>query len=364
MSATTITAPTTTYRCTVNHRPESLTITGPDGVKSCRINLTVTNSPLFTLTQVESDLIDSVKMAVAVNSDGKEEFTFSELKTLAGIRDRANSWTPPAQPSLPVPMILPLTSLANHTVTVTYNTPQAAPQPTGRKRVKNDTNAFIYQEVTSRSRRYGVDDLERRINALKDAAETVSQDMWQMTYDIPSAVRDVTPEPTGFLWCYGFPMTESAWVFTGKNIEKEGMQRFLDYYREFPGVTITLVEVHYKQVQAVRDMVGNALMKLLRETHGTLIRTIDEADKRLTAAMKEAETDRAMLEADRQRDNKVRSAIRAAADDLNLAVMCAEEYDASEQTIDLLKGLRAAIASSRAAFNARAATKENKTVEV
>jgi hypothetical protein len=213
----------------------------------------------------------------------------------------------------------------------------------------------------------GADNLHLR--GLDNIHKAVNEQMWDLTYDIPSALNEQVPNPSPVLWRFGFRKELSVWVLPQKSLDSPVIQELLSFW-EAHGVKTHLVRYHPDDFQLVRDMAYDALRKEVQRVHASLIERLESASKALDAARAELDKDsegKHTTHADYDRvekrhDNARRAIINAAAKSLNASIDCARAFDATEAVDDLLQALQHAVRSEALAFNALASKKHIKGV--
>jgi hypothetical protein len=365
------------------------------GSKTCKIDQT--NYDLVCFDDEEQTEYDRL----AKERNGRAEFTsamsIAQMNLWVSIRTKLTNppaveskpvETPAPAPAIeapkeekPIPAVVPLPSLANHTVTVTI--PEGGEEyiggPTVRKKRQRKTDQTVldlYNDVNGYCRAVGLDDMERRISQLERAKDFANGKIKRMTYDIPTVIRAEIIEPTRVLRCCGPMPTESECLMRESTVDGEMFQRFkglLDRYKKgTPNaarlgtfLTYRISSIAYEDVNDLRETVSEALDAYLIKCHTSLINALAKADEDLKKAMGgENKTLNDMEKAQCGRDNAYRSAIVKAHEALNIALRTADRFDLTMETVDLIKAHREALVSQRNSFNAECAKRDAKGVEI
>lgn len=206
---------------------------------------------------------------------------------------------------------------------------------------------------------------EVKIETLQRVVSKVSNDNYVMlVYDIPTAKNDVCPNPSNLLWRHGFRINLSCWVIPSKRLETRTIKAI---FQTWDANNIVYHTVPYAEhaMEQIRKIARLNLDQEIRRVHTSLIEKIAAADEQLQQAIKaEDATPNATEAADAYRDNRVRSAIKLAAEQLDAAISCAEAFDATEDVASLLDGLRNAIRSQVSTFNIKARQTGRKLAKV
>jgi hypothetical protein len=281
----------------------------------------------------------------------------------------------------PAPAAVPLPSLANHTVTVEI--PEGGEEyiagPKVRKKRQRKTDPAIrtlYDAIAQKTRRYGIDELEQRINTLNAVKSWTDGSVRSINYEIPTVIRAEIIEPSnvlhaaGLIWRGG-----SHWIGKPDMIKSDMFQTFKELLNRYAEGTpnaerlgcyaeMTNEGVAFEDINELKEAVSKSLTKVLVKAHTDLIIGLDEADKALAEAMRKELTSNEQTKERAKRDNAYRASIRAAHEELNVALTAAQNYDHDEKVIDLMKGLRATVAARRNAFNAQQRLADLKGIEV
>ena len=197
-------------------------------------------------------------------------------------------------------------------------------------------------------------------------------------YDIAEDTKDLdSPElnpgnlhwwlPSDYLWRQGFRSQNSKWVMLRDKMFSDPViaevVRIWGEMGKVPSVTGKgkprvkwgIRRFHPDEAEDIRREASEALDNLLRSIHTNLIQGIDKADRALEQASDVGPlTEREESRAKDMRNNVVRAKIKEAIADLEKALKCAESFDETANKVDLFEGLRSAIRSQAAAFNAMA----------
>jgi len=203
---------------------------------------------------------------------------------------------------------------------------------------------------------------EARIKGL-ESVSTSKQGMNMLIYDIPSSLSDECPNPSNRLWHVGFRLNLSCWVIPDNGLSSPVVQRLLNHWKQYPAVEVHIIPYHDRALEQIREIARTKLIAEIRRVHESLIKRLADAAQRHTEANAEMDRQeqsneyvgrRAREQAEIRLHGSIRSTIRDAADHLLAAVDCARVFEETESTKDLLEGLRLAIRSEAASFNALA----------
>jgi hypothetical protein len=366
------------------------------GSRTCKIDQTHFDSVSF------SDDADAEYVRLNEERNGRAEFatvmTRDQMLLWVEIRDTLAKYrpeeskpteeitatvieTPTPVEEKPAPAVAPLPSLANHTATVTI--PEGGEEyiggPTVRKKRVRKTDPAIrtlYDAIAQKTRRYGVDELEMQINRLNAVKSWTDGSVKSVNYEIPTVIRAEIIEPSsvlhaaGLIWRGG-----SHWIGKPDMINSPMFETFKELLNRYGEGTpnadrlgcyaeMTIEGVAFEDVNQLKEAVSKSLSKVLIKAHTDLIIGLDEADKALAESLKGELTSNEQTKERAKRDNAYRASIRAAHEELNVALTAAQNYDHDEKVIDLMKGLRATVASRRNAFNAQQRLADLKGIEV
>jgi hypothetical protein len=410
MTTATINAPKL-IPVTVYWKGDNIAITA--GSRTCKIDQTHFDEVSF------SDDADAEYKRLAKERNGRAEFatamTRDQMLLWAEIRDTLAKYVPPAvQPEAPAPgsmaeldahieaeiaetpapapaataSVLPSEDQILASVQ-TATTAPAAEATTARRKIKDETNRFIYEKVAEKSRVYGMTELEHKIRTLQETEKRLSKEVTIVSYDIPAVIRAVMPEVTGFLWAAGlFPLNESVFYGTNEVVEGEAMQSLFAYFKRlnarFKGVMYRdgrvwkeaqikcdLIEMSERQRGTIKALASESLREMLVSTHASLIVGLHQATEEFKKASAarcftegpragQEKTEKDRIQEQRDHDNSFRTELRNAAEALNLAVDIAERYDADDNVTDLLEALRQVVISRRNSFNVECAKQEGR----
>lgn len=215
------------------------------------------------------------------------------------------------------------------------------------------------------------DEQERRVTGLQRCLERCKDGFVMVSYDIPSDLDKECPNPSSIFWRHMGRFQLSCWYTTPSEVEHPDVQEVFARWRRFAptaggkGVKFWVVRQHPDETATIRGMVLAELEDEIRKVHTSLIATIAAADAWLAEIMaEEGVTQRTMQAAQNIHDCRVRVRINTAYESLNLAICCAEKFDATEEVEPLLKGLRAAVLANAQAFDEMARRKRLKLSDV
>lgn len=386
---TTATVPAVkTFTVTVYWKGDAIALTA--GSKTCKIDQKNYDHVSFS-DEAQNEYDRMVK-----ERNGRQEFqttmTTDQMKLWVEIRDALANYKPeptvsaptanldikpalteekPAE-SKPAPAAPVLASMANHTATVEGTGPDyiGGPSPNAKKTRKRKTDPDIkalYEDVTEYCRAWDMDTLIRRIKSLKSAKAFLSGKVKRITYDIPKVIRDEINEPARIFRCIGFMPTESEVIAREEALERGiyiAYRNILGRYMKGTDnakrlgcfVKFRVTDISYENVNELNEEVSENLDEAVRAAHTRLIVGLDSADKALTEAQGDEKLTLADLDqAQRDRDNAYRAALRKAHEELNTVLRCAEGFDHDENIDTLIEGLHALTRTRAATFNAECA---------
>src|SRR5678815_1790415 len=201
---------------------------------------------------------------------------------------------------------------------------------------------------------------ERNIKRLEGTVKRLAGgDLYMLIYDIPTVKNEECPNPSGLLWWYGFRLNLSCWVMPEKSLKSRKVQELLAHWEEHR-IETHLIKYSEDQLEKIRDIARSKLAAEVKRAHTSLLTRIESAAKRLDEARAELESGEKVGKhsTPRERDallaahsNSVRATLSKSIEALEASVSCAQVFDETESTADLLHGLREAIASEAASFN-------------
>lgn len=309
-----------TYDCTVTVCRGVVTVT-TEGGKTCSIPTTGTK---VGLSSNEQQLLESLK-------PGKRSFVLSELVSLRSIRDKLTV----------APVIAPvLERLEERTTQRLHRGHSSMVAP-----VQGDMDAT-----------------ERQIKSLEKIAASMDADYTEISYDIPQELNRLNPSK--WLWRHGFRRQLSNWVLLTSNLNHPEVVAWLEVLATH-GIVVDTLDVAKHEKEKIKRWAVRELENKIRQEHTSLINNIASADAKLREIQLDDEKSSRELEvADAARDNRVRSIIKTACEQLDAAIKCAELFDETMKNDDLVTALRAAIQARASAFNAQMRHKGSKTVRV
>lgn len=217
--------------------------------------------------------------------------------------------------------------------------------------ILNGSNKALYAGIAAREIRQagGENTHELRINGLTAVIES-EESYVMLCYDIPTHKNREVPNPSKTLWSHGFRINLSCWVLPASELDHPVL---MDLFASFKTHKIRTHVIEYadSQVGKVREIAAEKLREELVRAHTSLIERIGAANDALRAAEQALDaTDHTVGLAREKRTKQLKAIIRDAGDALDAAISCAELFDQNDRVADLLKGLRLAIASQRAAL--------------
>lgn len=220
----------------------------------------------------------------------------------------------------------------------------------------NRHNLYATQRVDMGSAR--TIDPEVHVRRMREVLEACKEECVVLSYDIPDTVKDQCPNPSSWLWRYGFRFNLSVWMVPLKTINDQDSQvsQAIRHWQSH-GVRVRWVRQHPDEARKIQEYAIEDLRIQLVEWHTSLIRTIEGADKKLREELDKLppeSTERDELRLHQQRDSAIRGCIKKASDNLDSALKCAEIFDMTEDVDDLVRALRFARESALQSFNADA----------
>jgi hypothetical protein len=247
------------------------------------------------------------------------------------------------------------------------------------KQVQQRTVHATANGVAQRTRVVGngqgeVSKAEADLKRLERAAKTLAGDVYMLIYDIPDALSEVCPNPSGQLWPVGFRLNKSCWVLPQASLDSSTVRELLAHWADHPTVECHIIPYADRALKQIREIAAEKIRQRVVEIHTSFITRLDAASERLEKAR--AELDQVSRETpdvvsqqdyeklDAARDNNVRAILKQSAAALEAALTCARLFDEEENVADLFEGLRQAINSQVLSFNALMASKNGKRSNV
>jgi hypothetical protein len=328
----TITATPTTHTCTVTLDGRVVTVTASNG-KSCSIDLIRARQLGLTLSQL--DLLDKARNAAGQTLD----LTVADMKVLVALRDKQGA----------------VKQVQQRTVHATANGVDQ------RTRVVSNGQGEVNRAEA---------DLKR----LEKAARTLAGDVYMLIYDIPDALSEVCPNPSGQLWPVGFRLNKSCWVLPQASLDSSTVRELLAHWANYPTVECHIIPYADRALTQIREIAAEKIRSRIVEIHTSFITRLDAASERLQRARAELDqvaretpdvvSQRDYDKVEAAKDNNVRSILKQSAAALEAALTCARLFDEEENVADLFQGLRQAINSQVLSFNALMAQKNGKRSNV
>lgn len=217
----------------------------------------------------------------------------------------------------------------------------------------------------------GVTHDEQGVVSLSTVANTLTEDMWVLEYDIPinrETGQSVVTNPSSWLWRYGFRQSLSCWCLPDRSMGKKDVVEFLALLRDH-GCVRRLLRYHPDDLKVVREQAQEELRKEIVRLHTSLIErigkaadTLDKAQEALSKVEMEGKvvTSYEYTCAQDSFLNGMRLILKQGRDALSNTIACAVLFDETETLSDLFKGLREGLKSETAAFNLLAADRGRK----
>lgn len=224
-------------------------------------------------------------------------------------------------------------------------------------------------------------DMQRVIESLKSGGGLfivnyyIPVELSRLTVEVPSqrtgrtVTRLAVPNPAADWRGIAIHLDGSNWLMTGESLKSDEVQDFfgrMDNYKDFmggAGETPAYWDTQLRDEEHVKFLAiaERKFMQYVRNLHGSLIECIASADDALRTAMESPEwatmDEKAQQKEENYRNNRIRSRIKKADQELTDAIKCAESFDMAENLEDLFSALRNAISSQRSSFNATAESK-------
>jgi hypothetical protein len=328
----TVTATPTTHTCTVTLQGRVVTVTAPNG-RTCEIDLIRARQLGLTLSQL--DLLDKVRNAAGQTLD----LTVPEMKVLVSLRDKQGA----------------VKQVQQRTVVATANGVDQ------RTRVVSNSQGEVSKAEA---------DLKR----LEKAARTLQGDVYMLIYDIPDALNESCPNPSGKLWPVGFRLNKSCWVLPQASLDSSTVRELLAHWSNYPGVECHIIPYADRALVQIREIAAEKIRQRIVEIHTSFITRLDAASERLEKARAELDqvsretpdvvSQRDYEKVEASKDNNVRAILKQSAAALEAALTCARLFDEEENVADLFQGLRQAINSQVLSFNASMVQKQGKRSNV
>jgi hypothetical protein len=328
----TVTLTPTTHTCTVTLSGRVVTVTAPNG-KTCEIDLIRARQLGLTLSQL--DLLDKTRNAAGQALD----LTVADMKVLVALRDKQGA----------------VSQVQQRTV-----------HATARGVDRQTRVASNGQGEVSRA--------EADLKRLEKAARTLQGDVYMLIYDIPDALSEVCPNPSGQLWPVGFRLNKSCWVLPQASLDSSTVRELLAHWGDHPTVECHIIPYAERALAQIRDIAAEKIRQRIVDIHTRFIKKLDNASRRLEKARAELdqvakETPDVVSQRDYDKlsalkDSNVRAILKQSAASLEAALTCARLFDAEENVADLFEGLRQAINSQVLSFNALMAQKHGKRSNV
>jgi seryl-tRNA synthetase len=328
----TITATPVTHTCTVTLTGRVVTVTAPNG-KACSIDLIRARQLGLTLSQL--DLLDKARNAAGQTLD----LTVTDMKVLVALRDKQGT----------------VSQVQQRTVHATANGVD--------RRTRMASN-----------RQDEVSNVETELKRLERAAKTLAGDVYMLIYDIPDALSESCPNPSGQLWSVGFRLNKSCWVLPQASLDSSTVRELLSHWSNHPTVECHIIPYADRALKQIREIAAEKIRQRVVEIHTSFIKRLDAASERLEKARAELDqvaketpdvvSSRDYEKVEASKDSNVRAILKQSATALEAALTCARLFDAEENVADLFEGLRQAINSQVLSFNALMAQKHGKRSNV
>jgi type II secretory pathway component PulM len=208
---------------------------------------------------------------------------------------------------------------------------------------------------------------ETDLKRLEKAARALQGDVYMLIYDIPDALSEVCPNPSGQLWPVGFRLNKSCWVLPQASLDSSTVRELLAHWANYPGVECHIIPYAERALTQIREIAAEKIRQRIVEIHTSFSERLEKARAELDEVAKETPdvvSQRDYEKLNTTKDNNVRSIIKQSAASLEAALTCARLFDEEENVADLFEGLRQAINSQVLSFNALMAQKHGKRSNV
>ncbi len=243
-----------------------------------------------------------------------------------------------------------------------------------------DTNVKVEKLVTNKAQQ-GINGEEQQLTVMQQSISEMKKGIRVLEYFIPSGLNDECPNPSRLLYSLGFIHNDgSCWLLPEMRVNHSdfialqkhwdewalGTVKFMEKCSKEPlvdknkGVRHHLFRYHPEDLEKVQALAWERLQERVVNVHTSLIEKLDNATKayeKACAAAKDAEgnmTEKAQHDTTKQHLTRLRATLKASADDLNGAVLAAENFDATEALSELFSSLRKALASEQKSLAAQA----------
>lgn len=229
---------------------------------------------------------------------------------------------------------------------------------------KSLAQQFALAEKQGRRNAKGIDDAEKRIDALEKTIAYTGK-IFLFRWDIPDKIKAKVPNPRRMIRLIGGAPTQWSFaILTEETLASPTLKEWTEN-AILQGADIEIDEMDGPKCRAVNmERAKKALYRELTDLHRSLLDNIEAASKRcedarlvLDEAEKAGESisprDRSTVED--ARITAIRTLLNRAADDFRGVLLMAERFDDYGSSRDLLNALRGAINVQSAAFNAEVA---------
>jgi len=342
-----------TVTTTVVRTAKNLTVTADGGSRGRReLVLDLSKVDKVELNDVQNQVLDLLMDAgqgVRWGTPYTVEASLDQLKTLVSVKDLSEGATEAPAPKTRAPRPAPIDKVTTETVVA------------GTRRVTRTPERRPTADPAASE--------AARVEQAEAVIARLNEPQWMLQYDIPDSAEE--GNPSWLMWKAGFfRLTKSVWVGSESCTKSPLIETLMSTYRQ-KGIRAYLIPFAESANAQLRALAQECLREMLVEIHGSLVQRIASAAQFLADGQAAMEADRKRGEevtsrrqealADRY-DGRMRSALQVAAERLEVAIRFAEMYDHREQVSDLLDGLRSAIRSEAAAFNARALEQDRRAV--
>jgi hypothetical protein len=125
---------------------------------------------------------------------------------------------------------------------------------------------------------------EADLKRLEKAAKTLAGDVYMLIYDIPDALSEVCPNPSGQLWPVGFRLNKSCWVLPQASLDSSTVRELLAHWSNHPGVECHIIPYADRALKQIREIAAEKIRQRVVEIHTSFIKRLDAASERLEKA--------------------------------------------------------------------------------
>lgn len=250
---------------------------------------------------------------------------------------------------------------------------QRARSPQAKEKASTDgkVGEYVRSQGNKGARFQAQNSMEQNILGLENALTALKGRLWRFGYDIASSLDSEVPNPSSVLWHCGFCRLEnSEWIGTDKAVQSQEFKALLKEWERYPnsrrnGIKRSLYPFDPSATEEIQRDIQEALREYLVAAHTSLIKRIDDTDKRLLDAQTvtgehRAPTQRELERAQMLWDTNMKTIFREAIERLDQAISAARAFDDSAGTLELIRALRDTTKAQVAAYNAQMAARRKR----